>query len=205
MAPAGSIQDLTPVVDAFVPIIKFEYNGISIDLIFSRIAALTQIPKDLSLTSSNHLLSGLDETELRCVNGTRVTDQILELVPEPKVFRIALRGIKLWAQRRAIYANIMGFPGGVVWAMLVARVCQLYPKATSSTIIWKFFKIICNWPWPQPVLLTKIELGSLKTWNPKASDSSTTHSVSNEADLSLRQEPHHANHHACLSFYVCYS
>ncbi|RDW71154.1 hypothetical protein BP6252_07717 [Coleophoma cylindrospora] len=170
MAPEGSIEDLTPVVDAFVPIIKFEYSGISIDLIFSTLKA-SQVPRDLSLLDEK-VLHGLDEKEMRSLNGTRVTDEILELVPQKAVFRTALRGVKLWAQRRAIYANIMGFPGGVAWAMLVARVCQLYPKATSSTIMSKFFHIMKNWQWPQPVTLTKIDTRkrpgpNVRVWNPQ--------------------------------------
>jgi poly(A) polymerase len=171
MTPEGAITDLSAVSDAFVPIIKFEYSGISIDLIYARIAALTQVPKELSLLDSE-LLRGLNETELRSLNGTRVTDEILNLVPQKAIFRTALRGIKLWAQRRAVYANVMGFPGGVAWAMLVARVCQLYPKATSSTIILKFFRIMEKWQWPMPVLLKPIEGGPLnvRVWNPKVSN-----------------------------------
>jgi poly(A) polymerase len=170
MAPKGAITDLSVVTDAFVPIIKFEYHGISIDLIFSRIAILKQLPaKDFDIKDNNYL-RGLDEAELRSLNGTRVTDEILDLVPEQNVFKLALRAIKLWAHRRAIYANIMGFPGGVAWAMLVARICQLYPKATSSTIVNKFFGVMRRWNWPQPVLLKNIENGPLqvRVWNPKA-------------------------------------
>ncbi|ETS76059.1 hypothetical protein PFICI_13003 [Pestalotiopsis fici W106-1] len=170
MAPKGAITDLTPVQDAFVPIIKFEYWGISIDLIFARIATLTQFPphKELFLTE-NKYLRGLDEAELRSVNGTRVTNEILNLVPEKATFRLALRAIKLWAQRRAIYANIIGFPGGVVWAMLVARICQLYPKAAAAVIVARFFVIIGQWPWPSPVMLKHMEDGPLnvRVWNPK--------------------------------------
>ncbi|OHF00585.1 hypothetical protein CORC01_04124 [Colletotrichum orchidophilum] len=168
MAPSGSITDMAVVADAFVPIIKFEFSGISIDLIFSRIAMLKQLPKDFNVQDSG-LLRGLDEAELRSLNGTRVTDEILSLVPEESTFKLALRAIKLWAQRRAIYANIMGFPGGVAWAMLVARVCQLYPKAASSVIVNKFFHIMRRWPWPQPVLLKHVEGGPLqvRVWNPK--------------------------------------
>ncbi|KAF6836055.1 poly polymerase [Colletotrichum plurivorum] len=168
MAPPGAITDMAVVADAFVPIIKFEFLGISIDLIFSRIAMLKQLPKDFSVQDSS-LLRGLDEAELRSLNGTRVTDEILGLVPEQATFKLALRAIKLWAQRRAIYANIMGFPGGVAWAMLVARVCQLYPKAASSVIVNKFFHIMRRWPWPQPVLLKHVEGGPLqvRVWNPK--------------------------------------
>lgn len=170
MAPKGAITDLTPVQDAFVPIIKFEYWGISIDLIFSRIATLTQFPahNQLRLTD-NQYLRGLDDAELRSLNGTRVTNEILNLVPEKATFRLALRAIKLWAQRRAIYANIIGFPGGVVWAMLVARICQLYPKAAAAVIVARFFVIIGQWPWPAPVMLKHMEDGPLnvRVWNPK--------------------------------------
>ena len=173
MSPPGAITDLTPVVDSFVPIIKFEYSGISIDLIFSRLS-VSQVPLSLDL-QDNNLLKGLGDTDLRSVNGTRVTDAILQLVPQQAVFRTALRGIKLWAQRRAIYANIMGFPGGVAWAMMVARVCQLYPKATSSTMILKFFRIMEKWPWPTPVQLRTIENQNghgqlIRVWNPRVSE-----------------------------------
>lgn len=53
--------------------------------------------------------------------------------------------------------------------MLVARVCQLYPQATGSVIVGKFFRIMNKWAWPQPVLLKPIEDGPLqiKVWNPK--------------------------------------
>ena len=166
IATQGAIQELTPVPDAYVPIIKMELSGISIDLIFARLE-IQSVPATLTLKDTS-ILRGLEDRDLRSLNGTRVTDEILELVPQQKTFRTALRGIKLWAQRRAIYANVMGFPGGVAWAMLVARVCQLYPQATGSVIIGKFFFLIGNWKWPQPVLLKKIEEGPLhvRVWNP---------------------------------------
>ncbi|KAK2747766.1 polynucleotide adenylyltransferase [Myotisia sp. PD_48] len=167
MAPKDAIEKMTPVSDAFVPIIKIELSGISIDLIFAALL-IPSIPQNLDLKNKD-LLRGLDEREIRCVNGTRVTDEILELVPQQKTFRLALRAIKLWAQRRAIYSNVVGFPGGVAWAMLVARVCQLYPQATGSVVVGKFFRIMNQWGWPQPVLLKPIEDGPLhmKVWNPK--------------------------------------
>lgn len=168
LSPPGTIEKMTPVPDAFVPIIKLELAGISIDLIFGHLM-IPSVPMNLDL-KNNDYLRGLDEKEVRSLNGTRVTDEILELVPQQKTFRLALRAIKLWAQRRAIYANIVGFPGGVAWAMLVARVCQLYPQATGSVIVGKFFRIMNKWAWPQPVLLKQIEDGPLqmKIWNPKA-------------------------------------
>lgn len=90
---------------------------------------------------------------------------------------------------RAVYSNVNGFLGGVAWAMLVARVCQLYPNAVAGAIVSRFFVImhkwsvglcgrikqfvvnICERSWPQPVLLKPIEDGPLqvRVWNPKAS------------------------------------
>jgi poly(A) polymerase len=181
MSPPGVIEEMTPVADAHVPIIKLEYDGISIDLIFTRLA-VASVPENLDLKDKS-LLRGLEETDLRSINGTRVTDEILSLVPQVKSFRHALRAVKLWAQRklfvkklsqltvkgRAIYANVMGFPGGVAWAMLVARICQLYPMACGATIVTKFFHLMMSWPWPRPVLLKGIEDGPLqvRVWNPQ--------------------------------------
>ncbi|CAD6633324.1 XXYS1_4_G0007580.mRNA.1.CDS.1 [Saccharomyces cerevisiae] len=161
------LDEIAPVPDAFVPIIKIKFSGISIDLICARLDQ-PQVPLSLTLSDKN-LLRNLDEKDLRALNGTRVTDEILELVPKPNVFRIALRAIKLWAQRRAVYANIFGFPGGVAWAMLVARICQLYPNACSAVILNRFFIILSEWNWPQPVILKPIEDGPLqvRVWNPK--------------------------------------
>lgn len=109
LAPEGTIEKMTPVPDAFVPIIKLELSGISIDLLFARLL-VPSIPLNLDL-KNNDYLRGLDEREVRSLNGTRVTDEILELVPQQKTFRLALRAIKLWAQRECffnIYPAMMG-------------------------------------------------------------------------------------------------
>lgn len=161
------LEEMTPVPDAFVPIIKMEFGGISIDLLCARLD-IPRVPRDLSLEDKN-LLKNVDEKDLRALNGTRVTDEILTLVPKPTVFKHALRCIKMWAKQRAIYGNVFGFPGGVAWAMLVARICQLYPNAVGAVIVEKFFHIYSQWSWPQPVLLKQIEDGPLqvRVWNPR--------------------------------------
>ena len=161
------LEEITSVPDAYVPIIKMEFAGISIDLIFARLN-VSRVPIDMTLDDKN-LLKNIDEKDMRSLNGTRVTDEILQLVPKPTVFKHALRCIKMWAQLRAVYANVFGFPGGVAWAMLVARICQLYPNAVSATIVEKFFTIYTKWNWPQPVLLKPIEDGPLqvRVWNPR--------------------------------------
>jgi len=114
-----------------------------IDLVFAHVD-VPAIPDDYTLRN-DEVLKGLDDQTVRSLNGTRVTDEILRVVPDVKTFRMALRAIKFWAKRRAIYSNVMGFLGGVAWAMLVARVCQLYPNAAAATLVSKFFRIMSKW------------------------------------------------------------
>lgn len=90
------VGELAPVPDAFVPIIKFKWDSISIDLIFGRLA-LPRVPMDLELADSS-ILKGLDEACLKSLNGPRVTDEILRLVPNSSVFKHALRAVKLCAK-----------------------------------------------------------------------------------------------------------
>ena len=154
------VQDVTeihPVPDANVPVIKMKFAGVSIDLLYAKLS-LTTIPNDLKI-SDNSILRNLDEKCVKSVNGCRVTDMILKLIPQEQIlnFRAALRFLKIWAKRRGVYSNLMGFLGGVNWALLIARVCQFYPRATSSTLIAKFFKIYSKWQWPTPVMLCPIE------------------------------------------------
>jgi poly(A) polymerase len=217
-------EEVSPVPDAFVPIIKFELQSISIDLIFAKVPSVNSIPRDMTLENKD-ILKGCDEANLRGLNGVRLTDELLGLVPHPVNFRMALRAIKLWAKSeyqkmppadkssneigRAIYANVMGFPGGIAWAMLVAKICQLYPMAVSAVIVCKFFTIYTKWKWPQPVLLKDIldeggQGAGLRVWNPKVGilNACTGRALSNCSDLCFRSRSFDASHYAKLPVYV---
>ncbi|XP_062979865.1 poly(A) polymerase gamma [Elgaria multicarinata webbii] len=169
------IRNLRAVEDAYVPVIKFEFDGIEIDLVFARLA-LPSISDNLDLRDDSRLRS-LDIRCIRSLNGYRVTDEILHLVPNKENFRLTLRAIKLWAKRRGIYSNMLGFLGGVSWAMLVARTCQLYPNALASTLVHKFFLIFSKWEWPNPVLLKQPEESSLNlpVWDPRVNPADRYH------------------------------
>ena len=163
----GAVSNLTQVPDAYVPVIKMKFSGISIDLVFARLN-LVSIPDDLDLCDSS-LLKNLDEKCILSLNGSRTTDEILKLVPNTETFHVALRCMKLWAKRRGIYNNALGYVAGVALALLTARICQLYPNACGSTVVTRLFKIYQQWPWPNPVYLKTIEDLPLqmKVWNPR--------------------------------------
>lgn len=160
------VEKLMVIEEAFVPVIKTEFAGIELDMLFARLSYST-IPDDLDLKDDS-ILKNLDPKCVRSLNGCRVTDEILTLVPNVETFRLTLRTIKLWAKSKpsfiefytyihkikpifienGIYSNALGYLGGVSWAMLVARVCQFYPNAAPSTLVNRFFKVFSQWLWP---------------------------------------------------------
>ncbi|KAM7451288.1 hypothetical protein ABFA07_000976 [Porites harrisoni] len=171
------VKELRAVENAFVPVIKMVFCNIEMDLLFARLA-LPEVPDDLSLLDEG-LLKNLDPKCVRSLNGCRVTDEILHLVPNIENFRLTLRAVKLWAKKRGIYSNVLGFLGGVSWAMLVARTCQLYPKAVAATLLQKFFLVFSKWEWPNPVLLKNIAIPSEKlnfpVWDPRSNPADRYH------------------------------
>ena len=78
------------------------------DLLFSRLSH-PSVANNLNLLDAS-LLKNLDQKSVRSLNGCRVTDAILSLVPNQESFRLALRAIKLWAKRECVC--VVGGGGG---------------------------------------------------------------------------------------------
>lgn len=149
-----NVTELHGVEEAFVPVMKLKYSGVELDILFARLA-LREVP-DTQELFDDQLLRNLDQESVRSLNGCRVAEQLLKLVPRQKEFCVALRAIKLWAKNHGIYSNSMGFFGGISWAILVARACQLYPNASPSRLVHRMFFIFATWTWPHPVLLNEL-------------------------------------------------
>ena len=166
------VTNVVLVRGASVPLITMSFDGVDIDLVYAPLA-LDCIHASLCLLDDRTILA-LDEQTQRCINGSRVTDLILQLVPNPGTFRETLVFLKFWANQRKIYSNVLGFLGGISWALLTARVCQLYPNASPSLLLLKFFELFgLRWEWPDPVLLTDIYTrprpngSDYRVWDPR--------------------------------------
>lgn len=172
---------LSAVPDAYTPVVKFNIDGQATDMIFVSLA-IPSIPIELDVLNMK-FLRGLDEQGIRSLNGSRVAEWICRLVPNFPTFCTTLRFIKHWARQRGLYSNVLGFLGGVNYAILVAFVCQRYPNACPGTCVRKFFQMYTQWRWPHPIMLTGIESHSpsetdgkyLPVWNPKVNPKDGAH------------------------------
>ncbi|KAJ9081206.1 polynucleotide adenylyltransferase [Entomophthora muscae] len=169
------VKSLTAVTHAYVPVLKMEFNGIQIDLVF----ACLPLPKNENgFDLENYdILAKCEDTVLRSLNGPRVSQEILNLVPKLDTFQMALRFIKLWAKCRGLYSNVMGYFGGVAWAIMVARICQLFPYASVSTIVQQFFEIYQEWQWPHPIILKRVTKREslVPAWDPSVTQTDQSH------------------------------
>mmetsp|Transcript_9142 Transcript_9142/g.18241 ORF Transcript_9142/g.18241 Transcript_9142/m.18241 type:complete len:573 (+) Transcript_9142:375-2093(+) len=150
------VAKLHSVPDAFVPVIKFECDGVDVDLSMARMP-YDALPEDLDICLDDHIKGIKEAKDLTCLNGPRVTLEILHRVPNVENFLTLLRCLKLWARRRGIYSNIVGFPGGVAWAIMGAKVCQLYPNMIPSMLLEKFFFLYKNWNFANAILVAPLE------------------------------------------------
>ena len=176
-----SVSDLQPILETYVPHIKITCSGVQVDILYAQLGQVHTGARVENVDIHNDdVLVGIDEKSVLSLNGCRVGLEMLDLVPDRDVFREALRCIKYWSRRRGVYSNILGFPGGVAWAILVARVCQLYPRATPSTILSRFFRWYSAWQFVpcnglllctprehNPPEESEIEPLGLKVWSPK--------------------------------------
>ncbi len=68
------------------------------DLVYAQLAYPT-IPEDFNVFDDIHF-KDIDQKSILSLNGARVTDSILNLVPNVESFRATLRFIKLWAKSK---------------------------------------------------------------------------------------------------------
>eukprot|EP00467_Chlorarachnion_reptans_P022964 CAMPEP_0114498866 /NCGR_PEP_ID=MMETSP0109-20121206/7107_1 /TAXON_ID=29199 /ORGANISM="Chlorarachnion reptans, Strain CCCM449" /LENGTH=565 /DNA_ID=CAMNT_0001676385 /DNA_START=190 /DNA_END=1887 /DNA_ORIENTATION=- len=166
LAQVEEIEHLVPVRGAMVPVIKFEFDTVEIDLLFARVSVST-IPEEFDI-NDNKVLSNVDKGSQRSLCGPRDTMKLLEVVPHQQTFCTVLRMIKIWAKERAVYSNKFGYPGGIALAILVARICQLWQNAAPSKVLMMFFVLYSKWEWPKPIELVVTEKVSgldLEVWD----------------------------------------
>lgn len=159
------ISDVQAIPSAHTPVIKLVYEdgivSLPVDLVFANTTNETKLhahhcQKNKQLQQyilDDADLDGLDEGGVRSLNGARVSQLILESVPDLSKYRTVLKAVKHWATERGIYSNTLGFLGGVSWAILTAYVCQANPAGSTVDLLRAFFTVFSTWDWRYPVML----------------------------------------------------
>uniref|UniRef100_A0A6N2L8F2 Poly(A) polymerase n=1 Tax=Salix viminalis TaxID=40686 RepID=A0A6N2L8F2_SALVM len=117
------VTELRPVPDAHVPVMNFKFKGVSIDLLYAKLS-LWVIPEMFHKTRYCKIQ----------MNRLFEVSMVAELLTRFYNFRTTLRCMRFWAKRRGVYSNVSGFLGGINWALLVARICQLFPNALPNML-----------------------------------------------------------------------
>mmetsp|Transcript_6672 Transcript_6672/g.11816 ORF Transcript_6672/g.11816 Transcript_6672/m.11816 type:complete len:548 (+) Transcript_6672:1351-2994(+) len=193
-----SVSKITGVFKTKVPLIKMVFDDVPIDLLFASLNGFDRIGDELRSLQDDEILQGCDEKTTLSLNGCRNTDQTLALVPDIARFRTTLRLIRLWAKKRGIYSNVLGFPGGAAWSILVAKVCKMYPNQEPSQLVQKFFKVYALWDWNEPVCLKYDEhlysnmkspnMGIMNVMTPAYPSFNSTHSVGKYSKKAICEE-----------------
>lgn len=164
----GKVTDIYVISDAMVPLIKLKFATIPIDILFARME-VPSIPSDLDfLNNDEQLIKNIEEKSYKGLNGIRTAETINRSVKNLQEFRLFLKLIKLWAKNKLIYSSVMGYLGGISWAILASKICQLYPNYSAAKLLERFFFIYSLWIWEEmPVLLEPLKTTPEIAPNPK--------------------------------------
>uniref|UniRef100_A0A672IWN6 polynucleotide adenylyltransferase n=1 Tax=Salarias fasciatus TaxID=181472 RepID=A0A672IWN6_SALFA len=193
LAANKEVTDMLTFEKTVVPVVKLTYKGEKVTIQTPPAHLYVQYPEDSVPETvdlmDDDLVRGLDPRCVRSLNGYRDSVQILRCVPNVYVFRTVLRVIKVWAKKRQIYSNRLGFLGGISWAILVARVCQLYPNATVAALVTHFFRLYSTWDWNNPVRLRN-ENREFPSWDSQVRNMSflSVQTVDAKSSIMIQQE-----------------
>ena len=149
-----SVTSLISIANAYVPLIKVTWNGVSLDVVFAFLPHHTLVGDILE----DEILQGLDPKSVVGLNGPRVTETLLYLVEDHlPTFQLVLRGLRHWAKSHGVYNNKLGFLGGVNYAIVAAFAVQLFGASSSpSVVLERAWSLLAEWKWPHPFQVCEV-------------------------------------------------
>jgi len=167
-----SVTEFSSIEGALVPIISFDFENVSLDLLFARLAE-NYVSKNVDLLEDK-ILNGCDRATVLSLNGPRVTKMLERFIGDQyQNFLIVVRCVRKWAKAKGLYGNKLGYLGGVNFNILVAYICQMFPQASAFFLLTRFFSIFGKRKWPDPVQLNEVQndppdaYEKREVWSPK--------------------------------------
>jgi predicted nucleotidyltransferase len=137
------VTNLNAVRNAGTPVVNLDFKTIAFDLVVA--------------------VSGDDPLSLKSRTGFELTQFVMRSVDNFVLFRSVLRVVRLWAWKRSISKGSYGYINGIGWAVLVAKVCQMFPEVTElNQQLANFFNTFSAWDWKRAVVLRDSPLVDLR-------------------------------------------
>lgn len=152
------VSCLLAISRAIVPIIKCDFEDFRLDIGFVTVDFEVSAHNEEILYGDTSLAT-MDENMVRSFNAFRnahlvykslssgIVGDLLPLDTRLQNYRTTLLCIKLWAKRKGIYGSMLGYFGGISLAIMVAKICQMYPNLCPAQLIERFFFIYMIFPW----------------------------------------------------------
>jgi len=153
------VKQIRSIKKATVPLIKFSYKNVSIDILFASVEKSKMSLFPLYFEDDS-ILKNCDKESILSINGWWTTEIILKSVSNIERFRAVLTAVRLLAKQKGLYSSVFGYFTGVTLAIMVAYVCILFHKFAECDIFHKFFSFYSKWDWKYPILLRNIQENS---------------------------------------------
>lgn len=163
----GLTQRSQLVLDARIPLLRLEIEGVLVDLLCDTVAQ-NITSQNITATANGQFAKVGKSTQITgAQRGCWEADLIMEMVKKSfplETFRELLRAVKAWAKSRQIYGNSWGFLGGFSWTLLVAWSCifdqdrdsNLNKNKHLEALLVNFFQILNQYDGKEVIALTAI-------------------------------------------------
>jgi poly(A) polymerase len=124
----SDVSNIYAIPLAKVPIIKLEYKGVSMDLLYSAMLDPKPSPQsvDTPFNSDAWLCNiancGFDQANYFSYNGWLSCKSLYEMIEDTRIFIPALRTIKLWVKQRGLYGFNFGYLNGISLVVMLIKV-----------------------------------------------------------------------------------
>jgi poly(A) polymerase len=141
------------VLDAKFPVLRLQFEGISVDLLYTQFK-ITNGWEKLTIQEIQHHIKD-PKSILGCLETDLIIDRVKQQIPLDR-FRLLLKAVRGWAKLRGLYGNSWGFLGGFSWSLLCADACLNYSNHDRSleALLANFFQLMSQRDRRQVIALT---------------------------------------------------
>lgn len=111
-------------LQAKIPIVKLEYLGVQLDVLYCAMTTPSHPPEDPVAYLQDYRHIGMDKADSLSFMGWRTCKVMLGMITDHEAFKWSLRIVKQWARNRGIYGFNFGYLNGISLVIMLIKVQQ---------------------------------------------------------------------------------